>query len=232
MMKNSEKAELLSHLAQYGYALAVPPSSVAPDKVLGELLRQDDVRLLEGFPVVLANALSEKEMLAWEDKKWSPEKVFSVKIQKRWAALTALSLLLFRLFGVPKGLEDRVFKLLRKYPEGARTLAALEQPFSGSGQVCGGGMKLSAERLKKSFRNYVVHPSSAGELQEQKDALGLELLLSELFTSRQKELLAKQLGGKKFTKTEQEYYSRVVKKRLKALADERVHQMARKLVFS
>ncbi|MDD5226127.1 MAG: hypothetical protein PHV97_02950 [Candidatus Omnitrophica bacterium] len=231
-MKNVEKTELLDHLAQYGYALAVPKSSVAPEKVLVELLRQDDARLLEGFPVVLANALSEKETLAWEDKKWSPEKVFSVKMQKRWAALIALSLLLFRLFGVSKGLEDRVFKLLRKYPQGEQTLAALEQSFSGSGQVRAGGMELSAERLKNSFRNYVVHQNSAGALREQKDALGLELLLSELFTLRQKELLAKQLEGKKFTKTEQEYYCRVVKKRLKALADERVHQMARKLVFS
>lgn len=36
---------------------------------------------------------------------------------------------------------------------------------------------------------------------------------------------------KSLTKTEREYFYRVVKKRLKALADERVHQMARQLVY-
>lgn len=36
---------------------------------------------------------------------------------------------------------------------------------------------------------------------------------------------------KVLTKTEKEYFSRVVKKRLKALADERVHQMAKELVY-
>lgn len=231
-MKNPDKTELLDHLAQYGYTLAVPRSSVDPDKVLVELLRQDDARLLEGFPVVLVNALSEKEALVWENKKWSPETAFSKKIKERWTVLMALSLLLLRLFGLSKTFEDCIYKLLKKCPEGEQTLEALGQPFSGSGQICAGGMELSAERLKTSFRNYVVHQNNAGELREQKNALGLELLLSELFTSRQKELLAKRLGGKTFTKTEREYYYRVVKKRLKALADERVHQMARKLVFS
>lgn len=231
-MKNTAKTELLDHLAQYGYALAVPRSSVDPEKVLVELLRQDDARLLEGFPVVLANALSEKEALAWENRKWFPEKAFSAKIKERWVVLTTLSLLLFRLFGASKEFEDRLYKLLKKCPEGEPALAALEQSFSGSGQVRAGGMELSAERLKNSFRNYMMYQNNAGKLREQKDALGLELLLSELFTLRQKELLAKRLGGKLFTKTEREYYYRVVKKRLKALADERVHQLARKLVFS
>jgi len=41
--------------------------------------------------------------------------------------------------------------------------------------------------------------------------------LSELFTEKQKELLFKVLNKETLTKTEKEYFSRVVKKRLKAL---------------
>ena len=79
--------------------------------------------------------------------------------------------------------------------------------------------------LKTSFRNYVVHQADPGkEFEAQKNALEYELLLSELFTPRQKELLQKRLAGKKMTKTEREYYYRVVKKRLAALADPRLHQ--------
>ena len=83
-----------------GWAGLRTRSPVSPEKVLEELLRQEDARLLEGFPVVLAQALSGKELLAWENRSWFPEKVFSVKMKERWTGLMALSLLLFRLFGV------------------------------------------------------------------------------------------------------------------------------------
>lgn len=231
-MKNADKTELLEQLARYGYALAAPRSPADPEKVLTELLRQDDTRLLEGFPVVLANALSEKQSLVWESKSWSPEKAFSKKMKERWTDLMGLSLLLFRLFGLSKTLEGRALRVLRKCSDGEATLSAMEKDFSGSGEVFVGTLRVSAERLKNSFRNYVLLQAGDKGLQEQKDALELELLFSELFTLRQKELLARRLAGKPFTKTEQEYYSRVVKKRLKALANERVHQLARKLVFS
>jgi len=68
------------------------------------------------------------------------------------------------------------------------------------------------------------------EVQKKKHALELELLLSEVFTARQKELLRKRLEGKTFTKTEREYFYRVVKKRLRALANDEVHQMAHVLL--
>ena len=57
----------------------------------------------------------------------------------------------------------------------------------------------------------------------------LELLLSELFTRRQKELLRKRAEGAAMTNTEKTYFYRTVNKRLKALADEEVHALARRL---
>jgi len=231
-MKNNHKTELLEHLAHYGYALAVPGNPVKPEKVLKELLGQDEPRLLEGFPVVLAKVLSEKEMLGWEDRQWLPNKALSPKLYKRWTILMALSFLLCRLFGVSHEVTERARRLLDKSQDAKKTLASLEKVFSDSGEVRSVGMVLAVERLKNSFRNYVVLRPEGKELQVQKEALELELLLSVLFTPRQKELLAKRLGGKVFTKTEREYYYRVVKKRLKALADERVYGMARKLVYS
>lgn len=246
-MKNADKKELMDQLAQYGYALSVPATPAAvPEKVLEALLRQDDARLLEGFPVVLANALSQKNALEWENNKWRPGNAFSSKTEERWAVLMAVSFLLFRLFGLDKAWQDRVLKLLKKDPEGDAVLKKMEKYFSGVGgedlSSAGTGasslrrsrtepLGLSADRLKNTFRNYVVHQAgSVKEFEEQKSALEFELLLSALFTVRQKELLQKRLAGKPMTKTEREYYSRVVKKRLNALADPRLHQMASSLV--
>ena len=231
-MKKKEKAELLEQLARHGYALALPAGPSKAEEVLLELLRQDDPRLLEGFPVVLANAFSEKEHLDWEAPRWLPQRELSLKLLKRWTVLMALSVLLFRLFGTSKGHEERAMRMLKKGPESEKVLMSLKGPFAGSGEVRGGGLVFSVERLKNNFRNYVVLKPEGKASSEHKEALELELLLSELFTPRQKQLLSKRLAGKTFTKTEREYYYRVVKKRLKALADERVHQLARKLVFA
>ena len=231
-MKNENKEELLRQLAQYGYELSVPASpAVAPERVLEALLRQGDTRLLEGFPIVLASALLQNGALAWENKSWLPGKAFAAKTGARWVALMAISLLLFRLFGLEKTRQDRVLKLLRKYTEWEKFLTGLERDLAGE-EVPAGDLRLSADRIKNSFRNYLVLQAGSGkELEEHRNALTYELLLSELFTVRQKEILRKRLTGKTMTKTEREYYYRVVKKRLRALADPRLHQMARSLVL-
>ena len=61
-------------------------------------------------------------------------------------------------------------------------------------------------------------------------AADLDVLLNRLFSPKQKELVFKKLDGKAFTKTEREYYSRTVRKKLEAIANEQVNELARKLV--
>lgn len=58
----------------------------------------------------------------------------------------------------------------------------------------------------------------------------LDRHLDEIFSTKQKELFLKKIGGKKLTKTEKEYFSRVVKKKVLALADSDIHQMSKKLL--
>jgi hypothetical protein len=57
----------------------------------------------------------------------------------------------------------------------------------------------------------------------------LSNLLDLLFPGKQKELVFKKLKGQRLTKTEREYYSRVVKKKLAAVADSEVHELAASL---
>lgn len=58
----------------------------------------------------------------------------------------------------------------------------------------------------------------------------LEQHLDEIFSAKQKELFLKKINGKKLTKTEKEYFSRVVKKKVLAMADSDIHQMSKKLL--
>ncbi len=233
-MKTADKNQLMDQLAEYGYELMRPKSLEPGEEVLTRLLRQDDPRLLEAFPVVLANLLREKKLLEWERKNWRPSQDFSKKAEQRFLVMLTLSYLLFELFGMVE-YSPRVFSLLAKglTAKGAgKFLEQFREPFLKSESLkTDHHLELSAERLKNNFRNYAVRQEGGEEVQKKRRALELELLLSELFTSRQKELLKKRLEGKAFTKTEREYFYRVVSKRLRAMANEDLHQMARDLVM-
>ncbi len=54
----------------------------------------------------------------------------------------------------------------------------------------------------------------------------LSNLLDLLFSAKQKELVFKKLKGQHLTKTEREYYSRVVKKKLAAIVDSEMQELA------
>ena len=58
----------------------------------------------------------------------------------------------------------------------------------------------------------------------------LDRLLNLLFPDKQKELIYKRLQERHLTKTEREYYSRVVKKKLAAVADPELQELAGLLV--
>ncbi len=59
----------------------------------------------------------------------------------------------------------------------------------------------------------------------------LDVFLNRLFSPKQKELVLKKRDGKAFTKTEREYYSRIVRKKLEAIVSEEVSGLARGLIY-
>jgi len=224
------KQDLLEQLAAYGYRLTEPSRHSAPEDVMDRLLRQREGRLLEGLPVVLLTALREKAQLLWERARWDPKKAFGAEGARRYARMLAVSYLLFRLFAAERRLQERVLRLLDKCQDGKQTLSDLEEKFSRSETVRLNGVMLSTERLKRTFRTYYVGPHEGRADDERVRALELDLLLSELFTPRQKELLRKRAARADMTNTEKAYFYRTVRKRLKALANEEVHALARRLL--
>ena len=229
-MTTLDQHVLLEQLAAHGYPLMKPVHRGDSELVLEQLLRQRESRVVEGFPVVLLNALREKAHLRWELPRWNPERALGVTTSQRLARLLALSHLLFRLFGLEKGVQERALTLLHKCKDGADTLQDVESRFMKSEPVAMHGFELSTERLKQTFRTYYVGAQQGVEDQERTRVLELELWLSELFTPRQKELLRKRAEGAQMTNTEKTYYYRTVRKRLRALAYEEVHALARRLL--
>jgi len=93
------------------------------------------------------------------------------------------------------------------------------------------GLSVSTERLRNTLRRYTSNlekseSASEKERNSQLRSFKLNFHLSTLFSPKQKELVLKKLNGEPLSKTEQEYYSRIVKKKLEALSNNEMRKIA------
>lgn len=228
-MERLEKELLMRDLDKYGYSL-VQTGEANTEDALTRMLHSNDGRVLEGLPVVLTNVL----MWEHEFKFETFEKTLPPAHQRRFRTLAAITY--FFLLWVPESEEAK--SRLRSYLH-KREPALLEnvqhELNAGGTFNMGGGVKLDAQRLQNTYKNYVVaqlvhtEENLAKKLDEQRQATFLEAL-STLFTERQRDLLFKLLNKASLSKTEREYYSRTVKPRLRALRNADLQSLASTLL--
>ena len=232
-MTKLSRSELVEALAQYGYELNKPLHQYTGEEVLLNLVKENDHRLLEGFPVAYKHLLDSPEYSTWDRKTLSLQKNLSDKDRQKLLFLLLVSYLLFKLYGEEKFKLEQTEDLMSKLSnDWKKSLKEVEEKFNHSESLeFNHFFSLSTDRLKRQYRNYVVHSNLKSD-DEPKMDMELELLLSQFFTSKQKDLLKKRLSGEKLSKTEREYFSRVVNKRLKALANEDLHQFVHSVVGS
>ena len=90
---------------------------------------------------------------------------------------------------------------------------------------------LDSDRAKGLFELYFEKKAAQDRRRKEKfEELSLEYALSQVFSPKQKELFKKKLEGLPLTKTEKEYYSRTVKKKVMALANAELHGLSKKLL--
>jgi hypothetical protein len=222
-MKKLSKDEMLQALAAYGFELNRPGRILKGEEVLYLLLKEKDPRLLEGFPVVYDNVLNSQKVLSLDPETLTKNE------RSKLLLLLYLSYLLFRLFGEDRHKIAYTRNLFSKLNDNWKdAVKEVEQKFNRSDFVQVNDTALATDRLKKQFRNYAVHFGEKSLNEPQLD-LELELHLSQFFTPKQKELIKKRLKNEEMTKTEREYYSRAVNKRLKALSDPGLQDFASSL---
>ncbi len=214
---------LLDRLSRLGLPLMNAEESLDVKKTLADVVKSRDPRLWEGFPVVLLNAAKDSNFdlddlnskLAAADKK-------------RLRALLLLSLALYEHYHLSTPWMNR-FKAAFSSDE-KTAVKRLRTSLANSDPLQVGHERFDAERLKKMFELYFEKEAKATKAQKEKyDELSLEHALSQLFSPKQKELLKKKYAGEPLTKTEREYYSRTVRKKVVALANAGLHRMAQQL---
>jgi hypothetical protein len=217
--------DLFERLKALGFPLFETRAEENANLTLADVVMSHDLRLWEGFPVLLANSamrnLFENDKVARYLKK-----PFD---RSSYGSLVAMSLALYKALGMKFSWADTLGDSLSaaRKKESDVFFEALKK---GSGLKLG-KHEMSSQRLKTVFNNYFAQDASRlGDLLAEKKEFGLEYALSQVFSPKQKDLFLKKLKGEKLTKTEKEYFSRTVKKKAVALANPELHQLARRLL--
>lgn len=200
--------------------------------ILDALASSNDQALVIRFPAVLSICARNGVALnshALFSKYWesSPKK-------QNLEKLLLISAELFDLEGIeaPKNLKKIASSLKAKY---GTLLSAKMLPLSS-------GISISMRDIQNTLRDYTAKTKDAmtafkqGKLEQEptRDILNrsadLQVHLRRLFSSKQKDLVFKKLNRKPFTKTEREYYSRVVRKKLASIVNSEVSYIANRLI--
>lgn len=220
-----KREELITALGELGYRLFTPEKEKLSSRkvldVLDKLSGSEDTRLIEAFPVVLANCAHRGIKLDIRNLLSRYERETQRKANIEKLTLASSDLLALEGLDKPEGLDDAMDPLRLKYGDLLK-----EETLS-----LGNHRSVSTDRLRNTLRRYAIDLEKS-ESARQKDKRGqlrsfqLNLHLSILFPPKQKELLLKKLKGEPLSKTEKEYFSRVVKKKLEALANSELRKVA------
>jgi len=205
---------LSRRLKALGFPLLETGEEIDANRTLADVVKSHDLRLWEGFPVLLAN--SAEQNIFHYNKVRHLLKTPSDK--SSYDSLVRMSLALYKVCGRRFSWADSLCDMFAGDNEYSLFLKAFEK---------GDDFKLdnvvmSAQRVKTTFDRYFAPTGSKlNELLIEREELGLEYALSQIFSPKQRDL---------FLKTEREYFSRVVRKKALALANTELHRLARKVL--
>ncbi|MCX5715483.1 MAG: hypothetical protein NTV07_01205 [Candidatus Omnitrophica bacterium] len=218
--------DLARKLNLLGFPLFEAKSDEDLNKTLAEVVESRDPRLLEAFPVLLANGLKNGTF----EYKTAAAYLKNRTDRDDFSSLLVMSAALYKVMGLKFSWAEEFYKSLP--PGKNREYNSLLSRLKAGGNFKVGRYTMSGERLKSAFANYFNPPQSGLDgLLALKTEYGLEYALSQVFSPKQKELFLKKLKGEKLSKTEKEYFSRTVKKKVSALANAELHSLAQKAML-
>jgi hypothetical protein len=217
--------KLLTSLSKLGFPMFETIEEPDVNETMAEVVKSHDTRLWEGFPVLLANAA--------ESYQFTPEQVkqqLKKKEQKdHFHRLVLLSGSLFSLYHLSFSWWNKLKKDLTK--EDKALVKKWRNNLAHNRTLKCNNAELDPQRLKGLFELYFEKKAEKDRRRKEKYIeFSLEYALSQVFSPKQKELFKKKLEGLPLNKTEQEYYSRTVKKKVVALANSELHSMSKKLL--
>ena len=216
------KQKLLDRVASLGFPLMEAQKDVDANTTLAEVVQNGELRLWEGFPVLLMNS-AERKLFDYAAAK----KHLKPAEKNTLDRLLLMSLVLYKTLDLKFSWAK---KLLHNLPFSPQEFRKQVRDFKNKGYFKSETMFLPANRLTTTFQNYFQENLlRSNDTLTSKEEFGLEYALSQVFSPKQKELFLKKLHGENLSKTEKEYYSRSVRKKVTALANENLHRLVKSL---
>jgi len=223
-----ERETLLNELNELGYQLVPIKQESNVNKILAEVIKSKEPRLWQGFPIIFANSL--------KSSNFSYRKILlnlnTEEDIKNLQILMNMSLALYKYFEINVANSDDLYKT--RYFDRALHNKCISD-FKQGGRMHILSNFLSPDGIIKVFRNYARHKDINIKVQDSikikdyinmREEFDLDFALSQLFSRKQKELFLKKLRGEKMTKTEREYFSRSVRRKILAVANPDLHRLA------
>jgi hypothetical protein len=219
------QGNLLKRVSKLGFPLFETEETQDVNVTLADMVKSKDLRLWEGFPVVLVNS-AEKGLFNYEMVKSHLKKSSNKSCLD---SLMSMSLALYKALKLKFSWADRFYKSLSVNRK--KELNSFLKKLKKDQELKVARHVMDSQRLKSTFNNYLSQAQSKfNDLLSVKEEFGLEYALSQVFSPKQKELFFKKLKREKLTKTEKEYFSRVVKKKVLALANPELHRLSKQIV--
>jgi hypothetical protein len=219
------KDNLLKRLSALGFPLFEAEEDQNANLTLADMVKSRNLRLWEGFPVVLANS-AEKGLFNYDKVKGYLKKPFE---RSYLPTLVVMSLALYKVLKLKFSWSNKIYKTFSR--DRKKEFNAFVEKLKNDEDFQVAGRVMSSHRLKTTFNNYFSQAQSRlSDLLLVKEEFGLEYALSQVFSPKQKELFLKKLRREKLTKTEKEYFSRTVKRKVLALANPELHRLAQRLL--
>lgn len=220
--------ELITKLEGYGYPL-IRSKKKPPDRLILDLIKSRDPRLLYSLPVIIRNITTKQLNLKNLEKILESEGIDKKIIQE----LLYLCLLVYDLYNI-EPLWRRKLKTYLRDVINSKYLSDLRERFFRSSDIEIKNkefyIRINTESFKDNFSNYLLI-DKARERKKLSESIGFSLELkthsqiSKLFSKKQKEIILKKLKYEELTKTEKEYFSRSIKPKLEAILNPEIHKI-------
>jgi hypothetical protein len=217
--------KFLKSLSKLGFPMFEPSEELEVNETLATVVKSNDTRLWEGFPVLLASAGERYQFAPDQVEQQLPTE----ELKKQYHRLILLSTAVYAYYHLSFPWLAKFKKTFsadnKSYIKTWRNALAHRQTPSWPDD------EFDPERVRGLFELYYEQKVEKDRRRKDRyEEFSLEYALSQTFSPKQKELFKKKLEGDPLTKTEQEYYSRTVKKKVVALANSELHSLARKLL--
>ncbi len=217
--------KFLKNLSRLGLSMFEPHEELEVNETLAEVVKSNDTRLLEGFPVLLATAGENYQFVSDQVERLLPTE----ELKERYHRLVLLSVAVYAYYHLSFPWLNKFKKTLSDRDK--NRVKAWRNALASNHMQKGFEDEFDPERVRGLFELYYEQKVEKDRKRKDRyEEFSLEYALSQVFSPKQKELFKKKLEGDLLTKTEREYYSRTVKKKVVALANSELNSLARKLL--